>query len=568
LGLRLAAYYQFEEGTFDRVHADYSPVPGVVFPTPSFDTVSNADEMDVNGFQAALRWAATDDLTFNARINYQDMNGDGFPYGDFDPDNTRNFRAFDVKEFYEDEFTHISFGFTADVGSGTVVGSLSAWDRESFDREDTSELITWLGFFAGIPAFIPPLPTPFDKKNDVEGQVAELRFASSFDGPIQVIAGVFYSDTDRSNEYRSFADGFQDAFAGLLGLPPGTPVLPDGDAVYLQDSDATIEELAVFGELSWDITEQVTATVGARWFDSEITSNLVTGGFAGGPTQPGEQAEDGINPKVAIEFSPTDDQLYYVSASKGFRLGGVNGAPVEFCGESLSAFGLDDPAAAKAFDSDELWNYEVGMKNSYAGGRFQLNGALFFIDWDKTQQNLVLDCGFGFILNSGAAESQGVELEGSFAVSESLLLSFGIGYVDAEVTEAGLLETPISAPGTPIQHVPELTATATVDYDFPIREGVDGNFRFDYSYVDESISFINRVPGESSPPTVRDAVNLINLRLGARWDTWELTLFADNVLDEITTFGDNRSLAVETPGRPRLARNQGRTIGLDVRYRF
>ncbi len=181
---------------------------------------------------------------------------------------------------------------------------------------------------------------------------------------------------------------------------------------------------------------------------------------------------------------------------------------------------------------------------------------------------MVLDCGFGFTVNSGAAESMGFEVETSVAVTDSLVVNASVGYADAEITESGMLQTTISTPGSKLQHVPEWTFSTSASYDFSFTDTIAGLFRVDYSYIGDSISYMNRVPGEGSPPTTRDEINLLNMRISAFLESWEVSFYAKNMLDELTTWGDNRSLAVETNGRPRLSQNRPRTIGVEARFNF
>lgn len=565
LALRLMGYYQYDEGIFDRVHSDYTPGP--TFATPDFASQENVDDFDVSGVQAALKFAVNDRLTLNARLNYQKSTLGSLPLADNEPGNYINARAFDVREFSEDEWVHASIGFNADLGVGSLVGVFAHWDRVAQDTEDMSELVSWLGFLAGIPTFIPPLEADMLKKGKVNGEVAELRFASEFDSPFQVVVGGFYSNTYSGSDIISIVPGLSDGFDNLVGAPLGTDAFGVANVLFSQDDDNDIKEVALFGEASFDITDVLKVTAGLRWFETKIDSDLVLGGFAGGPTGPGSTKENGINPKFAVEYSYSENGLIYASAAKGFRRGGVNSTPVDFCGASLEAFGVD-PEAADGYDSDTLWSYEVGAKTTLNNNRVQLNVAAFWIDWNNIQQVIVLDCGFGFLLNSGGARSRGVEIETSIAVTDGLVIDASLGYTDAEITAAGLLETPISVPGAPIQHVPEWTFSTSAEYTFPLNDDLEGRLRLDYSYIGKSVSFINHVPGEGTPPTTRKAVNLLNLRVSVILDDWEVSVFADNLLNEITSYGDNRSLAVETPGRPRLAQNRPRTVGIETRFRF
>ncbi|MCF8475304.1 MAG: TonB-dependent receptor [Emcibacter sp.] len=578
MAVRLVGYYQYQEGIFDREHADYTPIPGVpvVFPTADFASTENIDDYDVRGVQAAVKFQATDSLTINGRINYQKAGVDSLPFADHEPGNYTNVRAFNVNEFSEDEWYHASIGFNADLGSGSLVGNFSHWDRDTHDAEDVSELMSWFGFFAGVPAFMPPVAAVNDRVGEVKGDVAEIRFVSDFDSPFQVVVGGFYSNTKFKNDMLQTGEGLSDAVDTLLfGVPAGSgfDILGINDTGFSQIFRGQIKEVAMFGEASYELTEKLKVTAGVRWFETKINSDGEIGGFVGlDPTsavEPSFAKENGFNPKFSVEYSYSDDGLVYATAAKGFRRGGVNAAPLGFCGDALEDVGFTDTTEAKSYKSDTIWSYEIGAKTTLADNRVKLNGAAYWIDWSDMQQNITLACGFGLTVNSGKAVSKGFEVETSIAVAEGFIVDASVGYTDAKVTESGLSQSLISVPGTRVQHIPKWTFSTSAEYEFALSDNMDGRLRADYSYISDSMSYINIPNPESQAVSAqRPAVNLLNLRATAVLENWELSLFADNLLNEITSFGDSRSLSVETPGRPRMHQNRPRTIGLEARFSF
>ncbi len=577
MAIRLVGYYQYEEGIFDREHSDYSPVSPITglpttFSTADFASTENIDDYDVRGVQAAVKFLANDWLTLNGRINYQKAGIDGLSLSDNEPGNYVNRRAFNIQERSDDEWYHASVGFEADTGSGALFGSFSRWDRNTRDVEDVSELMSWFGFFAGAPFFVAPVASGSVRDGEVQGNVAEIRFVSDFDSPFQVVVGGFYSDTSVKNDILQRGEGITEIVNTLFGLPLGTDFLGINDTGYSQIYRGDIKEVALFGEASYELTEKLKITAGLRWFETKIDSNGEIGGFVGlDPTsavEPSFGKNNGFNPKFAAEYSYSDDGMVYASASKGFRRGGVNAAPINFCRDALEDAGFPNPEDGKSFKSDSIWSYEVGAKTTMADNRVQLNGAAYWVDWSDIQQNITLDCGFGFTVNSGTVVSKGFEIETSVAVTEGFVVAASVGYTDAKITESGLSNSPVSVPGTRVQHIPKWTFSATAEYEFAIANGVDGRLRADYSYIGESISFNNHVPGESTPPRTREAINLFDLRATAVLEKWELSIFADNLLNEITTFGDSRSLSVETPNRPRLHQNRPRTLGVEARFSY
>ena len=178
------------------------------------------------------------------------------------------------------------------------------------------------------------------------------------------------------------------------------------------------------------------------------------------------------------------------------------------------------------------------------------------------QQILPLNsCGFAAVVNSGAAESRGFELEVQAAATDSLLLSLAVGLTDTEVTDNGGIDQ--IGEGNPIEMVPEWTITASADYDFSIA-GFPAFARLDYSYIDESISRNN----DPVNPRMRDAYSIANLNLGVDIENISLSLFVDNISNENANLSDLPPLAIEMPGRPRLVTNRRRTIGANIMLSF
>src|SRR5205814_5035 len=219
---------------------------------------------------------------------------------------------------------------------------------------------------------------------------------------------------------------------------------------------------------------------------------------------------------------------------------------------------LDD---TRSFHSDSLWNYELGAKTAWLDHRLTLNAAGFYIKWPHIQQAVLLPCGFQFIANAGAAESKGGELELRAAATEHLQASLGVGYQDAKITEAG---ESAQAVGSPVFDVPNWTGNGALSYTMPIGNAWSFMGEVDYSYVGSSFSSSN-----SSPvPRERPAYRLLDARLALSSGATEIALVGKNLSNTVTNLGDNRSIAAEVPGRPRLFLNQPRTIGVEIREHF
>jgi iron complex outermembrane recepter protein len=133
--------------------------------------------------------------------------------------------------------------------------------------------------------------------------------------------------------------------------------------------------------------------------------------------------ENPTTPRFALSYQADPSALFYVSASKGFRLGGGNAGLASFC---------DLPNAPTTFRSDEDWSYEVGAKNTLFNGRLQVDSSAFYIDWLHIQQSLIVpSCGLQYTTNAGSAVVKGFDLSLKAQLTDRLRINIKAGYVDA-----------------------------------------------------------------------------------------------------------------------------------------
>lgn len=595
----VSGFYEQEAGLFDRAIgtiADHFTAPATLLGRPD-RVIEGVDDADTIAGQVSFFLAPTDRLTIEPRIMYQKTELDGFPLADGNPENFVQNRDFNTEEGGEDEWTLYTLNLNYDTDIGTVTSATSYFDREVFEMEGSGSFVNWLqasGFFNGftMPSapVVPdttrlqtPLASPIFQLQEFESFTQELRFASELTGPWNFVAGVFYQNTDSREAYmpRNFAPGFRnDMTVGAIF----------SDLIFTSNTPIEIEELGFFGEISFDINDQWTVIFGERYFDIESQYTDRRAGLAAGVPLADdvplssiaariddEQSEDGFNFKVALEYQATDDLFFYGLVAEGFRLGGVNGfIPNRPAGEPLT--GMNDPLGCLrqldaaglrelnnlTYDSDELLSYELGIKTDLSTDT-RVNATVFYIDIKDIQQSVVLNCGFQLTTNFADARSQGIEFEFLTQISDQLQLGFNFGYTDAQFTE------PVGnfiRNGDPLQQVPDWTASFNIDYFIPnVLQNIDFFARFDASYVDESISRVNT--SANVIPRIRDGYEQLNLRFGLEDpDSFSAAIFVKNITDEIANLSDNRSIAAETPGRPRFVVSRPRTIGLELLYRF
>jgi len=575
LAVRMTAYYGENSGIFDRVYDPswVNAVTGDVVQNtgPAFERQKNVDDESYGGFQIVAKAQITENLSFTPKFMYQKIDADGMPFADISPDNFTQERFFNIEEPGMDRWYLANGTFNWDIDAGSIVSTTSYFDRFIDEREEETTFLHFLfNNVIGIP--IDPVESPIDESKDFRSIVHETRFTSDFTGRFQLTAGVFYQEVKTKLRYfpPALAPGMNDAVNAAAGAQ--IDFVP-GDLIFTRFDRFNTEEYAAFGELTFDITERVSITAGGRVYKTKTHTFTEADGFANDgysrvPEDPAQdfvdQSESGFNPKVLLQVNLNEDMDVYASATKGFRIGGSNGnLPLGLCGAELAALNIN-PADVRTYDSDTLWSYEAGMKSSLADNLVSLNVAGYLIKWDEIAQQNRLACGFQFIDNAGKAEIKGFEVELSAAPVDGLTVTAALGYAHAEITDTGGVQG--VTVGDKIQGVPNWTGTVSAQYLFPMARSMDGFLRADYNYYGRSYSANNEASAQSQ--RLRPSWNALNLRAGVIRDTWELAVFADNVTNTHANLADSRSIAAETPGRPRLITNRPRTIGLDVRKRF
>ena len=585
---RFSGLFEERAGVFDRrvgAIANHLAAPATLAGPPS-SVIEDVDQQQVAAVQAHLLVEPTDVLSIAARILHQKTDLDGFPLADVTTGNFDHNRDFDVDEGGDDKWTLYTLNVNYATDHGAFTSATSWFERETFETEASGSFINFLqalpGAAGGFGLFdvigVRPVTSPIFQTLNFKTFVQEARFASDLDGTWNFVAGAFYQNTDDDEAFqpRNYARGLNDNFAALqqtLGIPgPLAAIWPFGDLVFTSYRPTDVEELGIFGEVTFALSDRFSIVVGSRWFDTSVEFSEQQAGLAAGlplgegeplssvPVEGGKQSEDGFIFKGAVEYQANDDLFFYASVAEGFRLGGANGTIPNTlgCPEDLAALGLHD-VNTSSYQSDDLVSYEAGMKADL-GAATRLNATLFYIDFDGIQQRIQLTCGFQFRGNFGAARSQGVELELTARPADNLMVALNIGYTDAQFTEtvAG-----INQDGDPLQFVPEWTASLVLDYVVPnALFDMDLFLRAGLSFIDHSLSQVNAIPRR------RGAYEQIGLRIGLSSERYKAALFARNLTDKIANLGDNRSIAAETPGRPRWVVSRPRTVGLEFGVYF
>jgi iron complex outermembrane recepter protein len=558
LGLRVVGFFDREAGFFKR---QFPTTPGAV----SLSTVDDVGRSVVQGGSLSLMLKVNDALTVTPRILHQETAYNGFPFADgtatnFSPVNFIQSRTFNVPEGGSDRWTLYSLGVHYTLPLGELVSSTSYFDREIIEREDESEVVS---LFFYTPAGLPPVESQITEIKPLHRFVQEVRFASALQGPWQFVLGGYYSATNGQFTPGLYPPTIVPGLTALSGYP--------GNLFFYQNYPSSIREPAAFGELSYKATSKLKLTAGARWYEIKSSASGTEQGAAVGVVvtdTAGKLTEVGVNPKVQADYQINNDAMVYTTAAKGFRPGGivptVPSAAALGCPNQLAALGLTTQQTHQ-YQSDSLWNYELGAKTAWFENRLTVNADVFYIDWKNIQQQILLSCGFQFRTNAGAAKSEGGELEVHARPLHGLDISSGVGYQHAVITKAGAggAASPLQ-PGDRVYQVPDWTANTAATYTSALNSRFNLINNLSYSYVGNSKSANN----DPFAPRTRAPYALLDARFALAFAQYEVALVGKNLTNEHANLADNRSIAVELPGRPRIVTNQPITFGIEFRSTF
>ncbi len=588
IAFRGVGFYDFESGVFDRKinpnanilnyinpatlsTPDAIPPPNLIdgCPTCDLSNKENIDDEKNYGMQVSLGFYPIKNLSFVAKMIAQKQTGDGYDFAEGQVGSFDQIRISGVPEYFEDNWKHYSFTSEWAFKKGKIISSTSYTDRLIFEQDDDGESFNRsfevydgeekLDFFAGTIS-----------KRVLSTQVnQELRFSSTLGGKIDFTLGAFYMNLQEKENWLSRSIGaapyislniYEDPdFAAEVTNPE--PDFYDFGGLYGN------KELAFFGEVYLSLTKQLKVTLGLRYFDAQLSIDSYETGFLVDTEYfelLGAINEKGINPKFNLTYQVDKDQLFYANIARGFRLGDLNEiVPVIYCAEEL--VDLPNGIHPRTFESDYLWNYELGYKSTWANGRIIANTAIFYNDWKNLQQSRNLACGYNFTSNVGSAHTLGMELEVRAKINQRFELGGGIGLLDAVIDEDN--EHLEAEAGDKLLFTPNFTGNINAQYTGKFNQRATWFIRADYQYVGERLNtFSPEDPSEAF--RIFGAYGLLNSRVGLQFPNYEFNFFITNHTNKAANYGEIFSVAADIPGRPRFATNRPRTIGVQGRFYF
>jgi outer membrane receptor protein involved in Fe transport len=496
----------------------------------------------------------TSALKITATAIYQKITMGDYDEYDLPPGITAaRFQSNNSNEPISDEFKLYGLTASYDLGFAQLTSASAYYSRTESQTQDTSEPLYSLLPLYGV-TISQFYPNAFNETDTTRQFSEELRIASTGTGPLQWIAGAFFS------HFQSIFAEYNASIPIVANAPGELAVDPEG-ILYQANNPYHIKQYAIFGEGTYAFTENWKLTAGARWYkfdsraDEETEGYLATSGSATPLLNTFVTSNTGVNPKVTVSYEQNHDLTIYGTVSRGFRPGGINQQ-------------IPDPPctlATEAYGPDSIWNYEVGEKAKLLDNRVSVNADVYYIRWSQVQQSVNQPCGYPLTQNAGTAASYGPEVEITALLTPELTLAFSGTYTHATLTSVNTtLEQADTAftPGLGLLNVPKYTETTSLTYVKPISDDLKFSARLNNSYVGQATD-IDFTYG------TLPSYNLVGLRFGLLGEKLSGFLFADNLTDKRAQLGINTTgFAYTIPSLIRVATNQPRTIGVDVKYKF
>lgn len=501
------------------------------------------------GGRLAALWQPTDKLNLSMNFLTQTIEQDGTPVATVGrheqalmPVDPRDRRRGQVGEVADTELDLLNLVLNYDLGWAALT-SVGSWVDSRAVYADSS-----------IPVF------GFASQEGVSNGksfTGEVRLASQLEGRFQFLGGVFYANGDTASDF--------------LEHWPGTPEtnLFGTDPQFIFAVTDELEERAVFGEVSYDLTEKLTATVGGRYFEyDKSNSTFFEGGAFGVPFGTGvplnnESSESNSSFKGHLSYEPTKDSLLYASWSEGFRLGfPTAGLPSAACDTDNDGF-LDGTnvsiESTKTVNSDFLENYEIGGKFTLFDRRMVVDTAVYHIEWTGLPARTGAEaCGLAYTANLGEATSEGVEFQASLFVVQGLRLDFGGGYSKAKLTQDVPLQGWVE--GDRLPGAPKVNANLAAQYDFDVA-GHQAFVRADSFYAGRFYRGIGEVPGTQAGDYIK-----VDMRAGVVINKLSAEIFVRNLTNEDAFTWRTFDAGVNTPFNG--YRLRPRTVGIQLGYSF
>lgn len=404
----------------------------------------------------------------------------------------------------------------------------------------------------------------------------EFRFASTGDNIIDYTFGAYYQDIDRSTR-------FQLDF-NAMGPAPAIPNFPPfARARNNRFTDEVSEAYAIFGEVSWNISDQWRLLAGLRYTDEEKTARsweFPTVVYTDiprppAPFGPGRNVHDVVDtrseshttPSLTLQWFPNDDTMLYGKVQTGFKGGGFD---AQFSGNRSQA------ESDLEFEDVEVTAYEVGGKFTFPDSRVRLNIAAFRSEFKDLQVSTLLE-GSGTVFrvgNAASATTQGIEADITWVPVDGLNLTILAAYLDAKYDDypdapcyslqtpaTGCVDDSQNLSGKTLQYAPEWAFNFQGRYTWALTSELEMTFFGRAYFNDDTALALNMDPRTFQDAYWRFDASIEVADVNGRW---RVSLVGRNLSDELTANWKNASNA----RRVNIFSMPPRTFGLQAEYRF
>ena len=574
--IRLVGWSEHKAGYVDNVFGSRT------FPTSGI-TINNANRVeknyndsDVVGARAALKVDLNDNWTVTPTIMAQHQKSYGS--SGYEP----VIGDLQLTHFYpesaDDKWTQASLTVQGKIGNFDLVYAFARLKRDVDSEADYNDYGFWYDTLAGYGAYFYDdngdliNPSQYIQATDGYKKTShELRISSPSEDRFRFVAGVFWQDQSHNILQRYRVDNL----AASISVPGWE------DTIWLTAQQRKDHDEAVFGELSYDLTDKLTVTGGMRFFKAKNSLKGFFGYGAGFSSGTGEAAcfslesvlgspctnldkqvsEDNSLGKVNVTYHIDDNRLIYFTWSEGYRPGGINRR-----------------GTLPPYLSDFLTNYEFGWKTTWADNRLSFNGAIFQEDWKNFQFSYLGVNGLTEIRNAGQAQIKGAEVELNWAATYNLNISGGFAVYDPKITEnyCGVVDangdpitdcaSPLAPKGTRLPITPKFKGNLTGRYTFDVGS-YEAFFQASLIHVGDRTTDLRTAEGALLGNL--DPYTLTDLSAGFKKNRWSLDFFLKNAFDQRAQLGKFAQCATLTCGfEPYTIVAQPRTFGVRFSQEF
>ena len=447
----------------------------------------------------------------------------------------------------EQETHFLSLKLDWDINDTYRLESITGW--VDFDHWELDDYSNGAGVFGGL------------HNNVYESLSQEFRLSSSFDGPVNFQAGLYYQETEQEFDAYQYAfniaitPNFLGPAYGLVGGDPAALILGpdpltgngyDYNKRHLTDTDLFSGYMALY----WDVNERLEITAGARYTDEQkdgsiqipyIHAAATLLGFNAPPLIDGlEFEDDNISPEFAVNYYVTPDVSVFFAYKEAFKSGGIDHSALPTAALNPAVNGGD--FSFLIYDSEVSDGFEFGMKGNFLDGAMRLNATVFTYEYTDLQVQLFDSNTIQFqTFNASALESSGIEFDLLWDTSiPGLTVRSAWAWTDVEYTDDFINATGENLKGSDGAGSADIAGFVGFTYDFGVMPNWRMNVSADARYSDDYAWTVTLDPFVQDSYWFFDA----SMSLYSEDGRHEFSLIGRNLSDEIYIVGGGN-----TPGR-------------------